>query len=387
MSTTPPPTPPATAGRTASPARSLRQRMGTAMRRASTGLAFSRPTTPFRSESRSSLRLDAALAPSAQEAHVPSPVQESPVREAAAAESNIPAAPIGPSPLAAAVVSAPEETPAASESAPPVTVSIPEPEPEVTSQPVQPPEVSAQMPVSEPAPQGQGGAVPAAVPEALVAVVPATPEPVATAAPVERQQSTSVAQESTSAPPVPAPAAGNQIIDRAVDFFSWKDDQIAAQQKSQETHAQMETASPEAMASVELPAVREQPQAATEPPAPAPQVSAPAAEPAPIASNTTIDDHAQAFAWKDEPALAAKRSAASIASEMIHPVDEARETRYPSRSISPRGSKSSMASSYGHVMINAPGRRVSISVGADDDDIIKRGRSNSIRNSIRNSVR
>ena len=110
-SPSPPPTPPATAGRTSSPARSLRSRMGTAMRRASTGLSFARPSTPFRSDSRSSLKVDATQAPAPQDTPaVPSPIQESPAREAAAIASELSAPATSSSPLAAISISAEQLT-------------------------------------------------------------------------------------------------------------------------------------------------------------------------------------------------------------------------------------------------------------------------------------
>ncbi|EMD40309.1 hypothetical protein CERSUDRAFT_110915, partial [Gelatoporia subvermispora B] len=133
MSTsTPPQSRPSTPSqsRTSSPARpSFRSRMGTAMRRASTGLTIVRPSSALaRSDSKSSLKVasTAALAPSEQDSHTaPSPVAESPAREAAeAAETNAEApASTGPSPLAQSTV------------APPVEISLAQASPPVVSQP------------------------------------------------------------------------------------------------------------------------------------------------------------------------------------------------------------------------------------------------------------
>ncbi|KAA1466719.1 hypothetical protein DENSPDRAFT_831596 [Dentipellis sp. KUC8613] len=93
------------------PNKSLRSRMGGAIRRASTGFAFQRPGTPgSRRSSSESLRVDAqSLAPSSlQEDHkLPSPVPESPAREAREVETSEHEH-VGPSPLAAPPVTSSE---------------------------------------------------------------------------------------------------------------------------------------------------------------------------------------------------------------------------------------------------------------------------------------
>ncbi|THH18607.1 hypothetical protein EW146_g2429 [Bondarzewia mesenterica] len=102
--------------------KSLRSRMGTMMRRTSSGFSFNRPPTPGSRASSESLRLDASslAPPSVADAHkLPSPVPESPAREGAAeaaeaAEQNT----TGPSPLAAAPLTAPSE---------PIDISAPKP--------------------------------------------------------------------------------------------------------------------------------------------------------------------------------------------------------------------------------------------------------------------
>src|SRR5579863_4397504 len=93
--------------------KSIRSRMGTIMRRSSTALTgLARPGTPSRS-STESLPLGANAA-SGPEYAMPSPVAESPAREAAESMPE----PTGPSKLAGPSITAPEPTPE-----PPATVS------------------------------------------------------------------------------------------------------------------------------------------------------------------------------------------------------------------------------------------------------------------------
>jgi hypothetical protein len=122
--------------------KSLRSRMGTIMKRSSTALTggFARPPTPARS-STDSLRLDSNSGP---EHVMPSPVAESPAREAAESMPE----PTGPSKL----------------SGPPIAAPDPTPRPAATPEPV---------PAPAPAPRS------IAVPESSSAIVPrsSSPEP------------------------------------------------------------------------------------------------------------------------------------------------------------------------------------------------------------------
>ena len=88
-----------------SPAKSLRSRMGTIMRRSSSAISFTRPGTPSKSSSES-LKLDAKAQTTLDHA-MPSPVAESPAREAAESMPE----PAGPSKLSGAPISAPRDTP------------------------------------------------------------------------------------------------------------------------------------------------------------------------------------------------------------------------------------------------------------------------------------
>ncbi|TCD65970.1 hypothetical protein EIP91_001962 [Steccherinum ochraceum] len=275
--------------RNASPARSFRSRMGTMLRRNSSGFTMPRPSIPFRSESKSSLKVDStALAPpSAPESHTaPSPVAESPAREAA--ETNglpQPAAPIGPSPLAQETTSSPQ----------PATAPLAQ-----DSEAAQPP---AEAPV-----------VPEAVSEPVaIAVAPVT-------IPV------------SSPEPVPAPA----------------------QAPSEEAPA---------------PAVTEEPK-----------------------SYYGEVDHANTFAWRDPVPSTPSRSVSPRQSSGSLRKSSSRDAivaspEMLSSNISRKGSKSSLASSFGHVVVEAGGRRVSVSVPDDTSyEEPRRGRSraSSIRVSFKN---
>ncbi|KAI0284248.1 hypothetical protein BGY98DRAFT_584737 [Russula aff. rugulosa BPL654] len=100
--------------------KSLRSRMSTMVRRSSTAIGgFARPGTPSRS-STESLRLEANAA--GPEHVMPSPVAESPAREAAESMPE----PTGPSRLSGPPIGAPDPTP---EPTATVSSSIPEPVP------------------------------------------------------------------------------------------------------------------------------------------------------------------------------------------------------------------------------------------------------------------
>jgi hypothetical protein len=145
-------------------AKSIRSRMGTIMRRSSTALSgLARPGTPSRS-STESLRLDAGG--SGPEHIMPSPVAESPAREAAESMPE----PTGPSKLSGPSITVPE---------PPATVS--------SSGAEQPLEVSskeASQPTFEPAPEV------APAPRSDVVLAP-TPDSSSIAKPVKSDEPTS----------------------------------------------------------------------------------------------------------------------------------------------------------------------------------------------------
>jgi hypothetical protein len=110
--------------------------MGTIMRRSSSAISFTRPGTPSKSSSES-LKLDAKAQTTLDHA-MPSPVAESPAREAAESMPE----PAGPSKLSGAPISAPRDSPE-----PSATASISKPE----QPPVDSAANSSVQPISTPA--------------------------------------------------------------------------------------------------------------------------------------------------------------------------------------------------------------------------------------------
>ncbi|KAL0950327.1 hypothetical protein HGRIS_010298 [Hohenbuehelia grisea] len=191
----------------------FRSRMGTVMRRTSSVLTLSRPGTPSRASSEadaSSLhKIDTttsaasappsepasapAPAPSRDGSHVPSPIPESPAREAAASEDDIVTKPAtGPSPLSKDVVNAESpatEVPPAGNSTyvpPPILTSTANPgafvdEPEEMSQAEHP------VRVPEPQPAIAESEVEKPAEEERIAEATSEPEPETEAAPAEQQ--------------------------------------------------------------------------------------------------------------------------------------------------------------------------------------------------------
>ena len=145
-------------------AKSIRTRMGTIMRRSSTALSgLARPGTPSRS-STESLRLDAGA--SGPEHIMPSPVAESPAREAAESMPE----PTGPSKLSGPSITVPE---------PPATVSS-----SGAEQPLEASSTEASQPAFEPAPEV------APAPRSDVVLAP-TPDSSSIANPVKSDEPTS----------------------------------------------------------------------------------------------------------------------------------------------------------------------------------------------------
>lgn len=329
--------------RQASPVRSLRSRMGTMLRRNSSGFGFSRPTTPLRrSDSKTSLRLstDSGPAPS-QDHHVPSPVQESPAREAEAEQPSAPAAP-APSSLSKEVTSSPEAAPVQLTAEPEPTIHAPA---APIEQPVQPKsDVAAQT----------------------SATVPSQP-------PTEEHRPEPEPQTVTASTAAKAAAEVQPVVheERAADAFAWSDDQKPK------------------------PAVVEDIPAESPPPARAPSI---VAEPDSIPTSTQeakvnpapSEAHDTGFAWKDDTqsrVVTPRHSSSSLANVSSSGAPLVASPESTSRNLSPKGSKSSLSSSYGHVVVSAAGRRVSVSVDPNEGEI-RRGRtsrSSSIRVSFDDS--
>jgi hypothetical protein len=138
-------------------AKSIRSRMGTIMRRSSTALGgFARPGTPSRS-STESLRLDANAG---QEHVMPSPVAESPAREAAESMPE----PTGPSKLSGPSITGPEPTPE-----PPAAVSSSGAEQPLEVSSKEAPTSVVQPTLGEVAPAPRSDAVHAPIPDSSMA--------------------------------------------------------------------------------------------------------------------------------------------------------------------------------------------------------------------------
>lgn len=343
-STTRPPSP--------SPSRSFRNRVGTLMRRTSTGLAFTKGPGLHRADSKSSLKVDAALAPHAtSSAHnVPSPVAESPTREAEAEHEAAPH--LGPSPL--------QQISTASESSDAVPIlPKPEREPVLAAAPV----LTAEP---EEIPAGEHHPEIAAIPESHLDVT----EPVA---PATIEEHPPLREPTVELPAVPdvailavpqQPPAPPPVVERQSDYFAWKDDaQPTVGPKKSTT-----SLSTDILASETTAPVQSQPE----------QIAIVRPSEETHGKAESVDPRAaEIYAWRDEPAVSPRPSMSSIGTRESSV--ERRISPPPARygGISARGSKSSLASSYGHVTINAPGKHVSVSVDADGE--VKRGRSSSVR--------
>ena len=283
--------------------------MGTMLRRNSANIGFSRPTTPFRSESKSSLRLSTEAPAPIQDSqtHVPSPVQES-AREAEG--ESIPAvAQAGPSTLSKEVTASPELAPTALKAeAEPTLAPVPQPEPEVQAQPAPVEAPKEETPV--PAPVEEVQPAPAAPVEPVVEAKPQAPVP----------------QE------------------READTFAFTDDIDLKPAPVHEEPAPWPSPKPESQVLV--------------------------AEPEPILEHETRvetfpEPHDHSFAWRDEPQsrnLSPKPSR-SILGETSTSSPRQGIVASPesiARSISPKASKASL-SSLNRVVLDTPGGRVKIS--------------------------
>ncbi|KAI0371478.1 hypothetical protein BV20DRAFT_177599 [Pilatotrama ljubarskyi] len=339
-----------------SPAKSVRMRMTSAMRRASTGLAFgTKIPTLSRSSSKNSLKVDPAQAPTTSDDHVtPSPVVET------AEES--PSAPtqLGPSPLQNST-SPPES--AATEPVGP-TESVIEPvtaqvvasaplaetrEEQLTRSPEQAPaELPIPAPTAAPEPKPFGFSDPI-LPTTEPLAAAASPVIVPSDAHAPAEAPTAAMPEPTPAVPLPPPAepvARPPVEDRRADYFSFGDPVVPAvsQSKEEESHPA------EPIASVALPAQ-----------------TIPAQEPTHYedVSHVQIPTDESTFAWSDEPALGRKRSRSSVSEPAQHALETSQPSGLESGKVSTRASKSSLASSYGNVVSNSAEH--------------KRGRSSSVR--------
>ncbi|KAI0751190.1 hypothetical protein C8Q80DRAFT_557926 [Daedaleopsis nitida] len=277
-----------------SPARSFRTRMSTAVRRASTGLSFSQVGKLSRSSSKASLKVDPTQTPATSEElhHVPSPVAESPAREAAASVE--PSAPLGPSPLAnVAAPDSPAPAPA------PTLVADPEPalitaSPEQVPIPLQPAPAPPTEPLGFSDPILPVVSEPTTAPSPVIAP-PDVPDTEPEATPLPELAPHAATLLLPTEPPVPS-----AVEDPRPDYFSWSDPVAPTSSIAQPTEAQPE---PEVVAHIPEPVV--------------------VPEPAPVqdTSHVQIPTDASPFAWSDEPAVGHKASRSSFSEPIQHYVE------------------------------------------------------------------
>lgn len=354
--------------------------MGT-MRRSSTGL-FSKVTSVVRkSDSKGDLKNDLKVNPTPTPSppggveNVPSPVAESPAREAAAMEEDTAArGPHGVSPLVGPSVAPPSEEssiaqvlqprqPAASatlmetDTAPPLEVA-----PAAMSAGV--PAVTAELAPAPapaaPAPAPESKPVPA--PSSALASAPAPasappPAPVSAPSPetVLEAQSAVLAEALVESPesqslslPGPAMPQAPLVEKRGPDYFAWGDEDTRNPdwKYKQQANTQSTPQAPAAVLAVD-------------------QGHADATPP-------RLTD-AQAFAWKDDMMMPTKRSTTSLETGESVPQTMSSEPAIRLGGVSAMPSKSSM-SSYGQVIVNSSRRRMSVSADPNEPEG-RRGRS------------
>lgn len=318
-----------------SPAKSMRSRVGSVLRRSSV-LNAMRPPSPFRSQSSRSLKADAAAQDAAKRPRSGS------ASEAGSRDStplNPPAqAHVGPSPLAKEAMPTPQPSPA-----PPQLPLQPETEPLAsTSSPL--------VPQAEPVPIAPPTSTEPVAPDVETeapskpVLEPINPQPVVESPPAEvfvaspetihQEAPASIASLPQQSTPEIKPTT---LPERRADTFAWGDDlpSLTKKPSTSSIPPRVPTPEPEAEPVIEV--------AHTESPRPAE---------APLAPETSsLEEVANAST------LSPKRSSSSLAQE---PLAASPQSTPPD--LSRKGSKSSLASSYGQVLISAPGRRVSVSV-------------------------
>lgn len=361
--------------------------MGT-MRRSSTGL-FNKVTSVVRkSESKGDLKNDLKVDPNPTPSpagsldNVPSPVAESPAREAAAMEQDAAArGPHGASPLVGppntsdepSIAQVLQPTPIAA-GANPTGINT---APSLEAQKVVPATQSAGVPAAvsapnpTPAPAAVSQAAPTPAPEfksapapsnaptsapAPVSAPPPAPAPAPALAPSPEAQAAVLAEALVESPesqllPLPGPAMAQvPVVERrGPDYFTWGDEDTLNPSWKGKEQAIPQPA-PQAPASV---VAVNQGHADATPPRPS---------------------DAQAFAWKDDMVMPTKRSTTSL--ETGESAPQSMSSEPPAirlGGVSAKPSKSSM-SSYGQVIVNPTRRRVSISVDPNESDS-RRGRS------------
>lgn len=315
--------------------------------------------------SKSSLKVDSTPAQSISEPDVPSPVAESPMREAAAAEeSPVIVSPLGPSPLHQSTTA--QEAPSVQPSPQPALVPALEPgtitaSPEGSEAPLVPEQSKPQSQV-----EASSMEPPAAVPttsavksqEATPAEPPAVPAPAPAPAPSAPGSSGSTSTVGQSGAVVPAlTAIGDLPVSPSIlppgptgpiaekkgpDYFGFSDEQTLAPDWAGTAHAAP----------------------------PVPQVISAATEEkhGPVRAGT---NHAEAYAWGTEISISPKQSMASFADRR----DEGFQPARTSRAVTRASSKTSLtSSSFGEVVVATGGKRVAVSLERGEGEG-RRGRS------------
>ncbi|EED79287.1 predicted protein [Postia placenta Mad-698-R] len=313
--------------------------------------------------SKSSLKVDSTPAQSISEPDVPSPVAESPMREAAAAEeSPVIVSPLGPSPLHQSTTA--QEAPSVQPSPQPALVPALEPgtitaSPEGSEAPLVPEQSKPQSQV-----EASSMEPPAAVPttsavksqEATPAEPPAVPAPApAPSAPGSSGSTSTVGQSGAVVPALTAigdlpvspsilpPGPTGPIAEKkGPDYFGFSDEQTLAPDWAGTAHAAP----------------------------PVPQVISAATEEkhGPVRAGT---NHAEAYAWGTEISISPKQSMASFADRR----DEGFQPARTSRAVTRASSKTSLtSSSFGEVVVATGGKRVAVSLERGEGEG-RRGRS------------
>lgn len=336
--------------RQSSPARSFRNRVGTMLRRNS-ALNAMRPA------SRASLKADAAAQDAAKRPRSSS-ISDSGVLVDPAPLASPPLHPqVGPSPLAKEANPTPQPSPA-----PPPAPLAPEAQPTATPTPLLQSAVPEPVHAEEP---------PKPIPEPVNEPQPVFTPPVQqepTPAPPVQQETPSIpdtAAPSITSPPQPRTPEWKPVAleQRRADYFSFGDDLRPTKKPSISS----------------LP-----PREATPEPIPEPTAESSIIETIPTDSPRQPEEQLapETSAWGDSAdvhTLSPKQSNSSLAKETSVTTQEPLVSSPGSipLGLSRKNSKSSIASSYGQVLISAPGRRVQVSVdpNATYNPENRRGRS------------
>lgn len=366
-----------------SPAKgSMRSRMMSGMRRASTGLSITKALS--RSSSKASLKDSLKVSTDSPPARTsvgearpgPSPVAESPASEEAANLSEAATkVVVGPSPLANVVVTEPTPHPTPATVAPALDVGV-------TTSPEQlPSELPTQAPVHTSEPFGFTDPIlPTTTGEPVVV---ASPELIPQDAPPVVEEPAPLLEPASEVPvvaPATEPPVPRAVEDIRQDYFSFSDPIVAP--VSIEPQEEQEPAFVEPVRPATPPPPAPPARPATPPPqvpparptTPPPQTSsAPSAtsslQPIPVvlaedtyrapdSSYVHIPADAATFAWGEEP-VASKPSRASSREPWHHSIEPPPPGRQSGK-VSSRASKSSMSSSYGQMLPEKRGRSGSV---------------------------